>query len=425
MKSKLLTLVAVLLLLGVVASCSDDSENGNGGKITIGLLAPFSGPLQGYGLAMKNAAQMAAKEINAAGGLLSGQDIEVVSKDDGTDATKSEEAAKALLASNPELVGFVGPATSGSAEAVAKLMDKETPKVNVISASATAPNLSDLGLSNFYRTIASDAYQGEVAATKAVSLGKKNAAILYVDNAYGKGLAAAFKKQFVDVKGQAVVAEVSYPEQSDYKNYDFSNEVDQLLVDPTTKPDILFLVTYFEDGAKFTQFAKDTLATMNPAPLLFGCDGNKSTDFIAAADATTIEGMMGTAPALDVEDPNYKEFSKNYKAAFNVEPKLFAEGAYDALYLMAYAIEAAGQADKTAFVSKLIGVSGPAGDKINVNKWAEGKAAIKAGKDIDYSGAAGDINWDSKGDVDKNTVNYQIWKITNGAIEQVETVKPE
>lgn len=427
MRIKLLALAGALIFAGALATGCSDDDNGNGGTtINLGLLAPLSGTLEGIGLSMKNAAEMAADEINKNGGLFaSGDQIKIIALDDGTDATVSSEAAKKLVDPPNEVVALVGPATSGSAAAVQADMAKLSPKVVLVSGSATAASLSNAG-DNFFRTVASDAYQGQVAAQYAASLGKQNATILHIDNTYGKELAEAFKTAF-EAKNGTVLAMVSYPEQTDYKNYDFTSEANQVFNPTGGTPDLVFLVTYNADGAKFTKFAAAVMPTT--PPLLLGCDGNKSPDFISQADATVIANMEGTAPLADAKDPNLKAFRDRYKQVYSVDPKVFSETIYDATYLLAYALEKAGKAERTSFsVATMTAVSGTGASSetaVGVNKWKDGKAALDAGKDIDYKGAAGDINWDSNGDVGKDTVYYEVWRVKGTSTETVKTLSPE
>jgi branched-chain amino acid transport system substrate-binding protein len=430
MRIKLLALAGALIFAGALATGCSDDDNGNGGTtINLGLLAPLSGTLEGIGLSMKNAAEMAADEINKNGGLFaSGDQIKIIALDDGTDATVSSEAAKKLVDPPNEVVALVGPATSGSAAAVQADMAKLSPKVVLISGSATSPALSSAG-DNFFRTVPTDSFQGDAAAFYAASEGKKAASVLYIDNTYGKGLAEAFKTAF-EAKGTStdpnkVLAMVSYPEQTDYKTYDFTNEAKAVFNPTGGTPDLVFMVTYNEDGAKFTKFAAAEMPT--PAPLLMGCDGNKGSDFISQADATVIANMVGTAPAADTNDPNLKAFNDKYKQVYSVEPKVFSVGIYDAVYLLAYAMEKAGKADRTVFtVANLTAVSGAGGgDVIGVNKWKDGKTALDGGKEIDYKGAAGDINWDNNGDVAKDTVSYEVWRVKGSTTETIKIIQPE
>ena len=405
----------------LLAACGEDIS-GEDLPIRVGLLAPFSGALQGYGPAMRNAVLMAVDEINRAGGVV-GRSLDVPIKNDGTAAGPSTAAALELAA-DPTLVAVVGPATSTSVRAVVTALAQQAPPhVTVVSPTATAPELTNLS-EQFYRTVASDAYQGIVAADKARALGKSRASILHVDNAYGRGLSKMFEDRFTS-KGGTVVAKVSYPALDDYKDYDFTAEAKAVLAPGSDEPDLVFLVTYFEDGAKFTLFASKQVS--GSSPLFFGCDGNKGLDFVTGADATLIEGMMGTAPALDQNDVNYRAFADRYRQIYKLDPKPYAENAYDALYLVAYALERVDRVARSVFTrAAMQAVSGTdGGSAVGVNQWQTGRALVRGGGRMDYKGASGDINWDAAGDVDPSGVTYEIWKIEQGQIVQVETIKPQ
>ena len=101
MKNTMFTrIVAVLAVLCMVATCfvacGGSSYTSNNEKYVIGFTGPLSGPTAMYGEAVKNSAQMAVDEINAAGGL-NGIEFELVAMDDTHDATKVAGLYSTLL----------------------------------------------------------------------------------------------------------------------------------------------------------------------------------------------------------------------------------------------------------------------------------------------------------------------------------------
>jgi branched-chain amino acid transport system substrate-binding protein len=421
MKSKpLIAILSLLFAAFLLVACGDDDDkNGGGGAaIKIGLMAPFSGPLEGFGKAMRQAAEMAAEEITNAGGLLKGQKLVIVSEDDGTDPDKAEAAAKKLK-TDAAIIALVGPATSSSA---ARVAEKETSDIVAISPSATSPGLEGKS-KNFFRTISSDKWQGAAAAKyvdeKLGTAKDKNIAVLHIDNSYGEGLGKAFRDELVKRNYTGTITLEKYPEQSDYGTYDFSQHVTNVF---GNQPEVVFMVTYFEDGAKFTAAVKTAgVITSSYTPTLVGCDGNYSSQFLSDAEPTVIDGMIGTSPTPPKSDANYIKFANAFKAKFNIaadkDPELFSETTYDAVYLLAYAIEKAGKAERGLIQAQLKAMSGPPGDKINVAEWAKGKKAAAAG-DIDYFGASGEIDWDDNNDTVPG--NYIIWTAKGGKFEVLE-----
>jgi ABC-type branched-subunit amino acid transport system substrate-binding protein len=355
---------------------------------------------------------MAVDEVNAAGGV-GGKKLKLVSADTKSDTDTALAEAKKLIADG--VVVIIGPANSGeSLKLVENLGSEGTP---VIAPSATSPALTAADTGNiFWRTAISDAAQGKLAGEYVYNkLGKKTVGVLYVDNTYGAGLNEKFKARFEELAGAgSVKAEVKYPKLTDEElaTKDFSTEVTDLIAD---KPELLFLVTYPKDGAKITAAIKAAL-TAGYSPELFGCDANKSSDFFTNAEPTLITGMKGTAPGLADNDADYAAFVAAYKAKNTTDPETYSENTYDATSLAIYAMAKGGVTGTTEEIRKgimanLKGVSTSPGDAVKLNDWANGLKLIKDGKDIDYKGPSGPIEWDDNGDVTE--ASYIIWEVVD------------
>jgi ABC-type branched-subunit amino acid transport system substrate-binding protein len=389
------------------AGCSDDNGNGPGNTIKIGLLAPFSGSLEAYGKGMKNGAILAVEHINAAGGVL-GQEVELLFADSKTDQTAAPAAAQDLVKQGA--IAIAGPCTSGCSMAAYDAV--ETDGVVVISACATSPQITtyeNKGL--LWRTVPSDKYQGQMAADYIFDelnfTTGKTAGLIYIDNAYGKGLAEAFKAQF-ETLGGTVINNVVYPNKSgkEIDAYSYEQEAKDVLK-KNGEPDLIYIVGYHKDMAKITvQMKKEGFSKK---PLFFGADGSYSEDFVNNADATIVEGMYATGPVPPTSDPNYKAYSDAYKKKFSIDPQLFSEATYDAVLLIALAMERAKKATADIFSQNLKPVSGPPGDAVTPEDLKGAFAKLKAGTDVDFSGASGPIDWDDAGDVTSGT--YEVVQI--------------
>jgi ABC-type branched-subunit amino acid transport system substrate-binding protein len=406
----MLAAIVLSLSLLLLQACGDDDDNGgNGGaKIKIGMLTSFSGVQEARGKSRRNSAQLAVDEVNAAGGV-NGKQFELVSADTKSETATALAEAKKLIADG--VVVIIGPANSGeSLELVKNLGGEGTP---IIAPSATSPELTTADTGGvFWRTAISDAAQGKLAGEYVKNdLGQDTAGVLYVDNTYGSGLKDEFKKAY-EAAGGSVKAEVKYPRLSDEElaTKDFSTEVTELIKD---QPKLIFLVTYPKDGAKITTALKAALGG-GYAPKLFGCDANKSADFFTNADPTLITGMQGTAPGLAPGDADYAAFVTAYKAKNTTDPETYSENTYDATSLAIYAMAKGGVTGTTEEIRKgimanLKAVSTSPGDAVKLNDWANGLKLIKDGKDIDYKGPSGPIEWDDNGDVTK--ASYIIWEV--------------
>ncbi len=382
--------------------------------IRIGLLAPLSGPLAGFGRGVEISARYAAQEINAAGGI-NGKPIAFVVADGGCSPAVAPGAARYLLGQG--VVAVVGEGCSGATIAAAQQVFIPA-GIPMVSPSSTSPTITSLlgptGL--VFRTAPSDAFQGVILAKKVWDSGVSDTAVLFVDNAYGRGLAEAFQAAYL-ARGGTVTAFVSYP---DGKSIGFTDEVNALFAPGV--PDGVLLVTYETDGANVTRDLK--IRNPSPAPKYFGVDGNKGSAFLANAEPSIIEGMQGTVPVPPVTDPNYLAFKANYIASTrdHEAPGTYGENAYDAVYLVAYAM-VAGTPTPAGIAANLRAMSradGGAPTVINVKEWAKGSAAIMAGQDVDYNGASGKIDLDVNGDPTSGT--YSWWRIQGGQYVDVETI---
>jgi branched-chain amino acid transport system substrate-binding protein len=408
------SLLATLTLSLTACTTPTTTETKTKETVKFGLLAPLTGSFEGIGKGAKNAVDLAVNEINSNGGVL-GKDLEVLVADDGSGAKKALEGAKELVGKG--VTSIIGPSVSSATIPVAN--DVTIPaNVLLMSYFATSPAVTAIKDNNLvWRTIPSDAFQGVIAARTAFNEYKaRKVGVLYVDSAYGKGISQVFKDEFEKLGG-TVPNFISYPEKSDseIESFDYASKVKELFAD---KPDLIYLVTYFKDGAKITVAAKDYVSD-SYKPVVFGCDGNYGDDFRNNADQKFIEGMVGTAPVPPSTDVNYTSFVKNYKEKFKTEPPAFTETAYDAVYLLAYSMLKSGKTDSKS-LSENIKIVSSTGESINVNEFKKASEMIQKGTDIDYQGASGKVDMDDNGDVTSG--NYVIWKIESGKAKEVKVI---
>jgi branched-chain amino acid transport system substrate-binding protein len=133
--------------------------------------------------------------------------------------------------------------------------------------------------------------------------------------------------------------------------------------------------------------------------------------------------MFFTAPTVDPNTSAAKKFDKIYGAAFrSARQRLYVSQTYDAVMLTALAIEQAGSSDRTKIRNALRQVCCAPGEVIEPGEWAKAKAAIDAGKKINYEGASGNCDFDENGDIRGVYGHYVIKK---GTFKQVELLRPE
>ena len=381
-----------------------------GGPLKIGMLIDYTGSLAEFGPVIETGAQLAVKQINAAGGVL-GKPVELVKADSGTNPQVATEAATRLINVNG-VQAMIGSLSSGVTIAVAEGVAVPN-KVIMISPASTSPGLSAVVDDDFlYRTVLSDAAQGVVLADWAVEQGYKKVSTLYTNNAYGKGLSDQFVKSF-EAAGGTVPAAVSHEqEQTSY--------LSELQKATEGEPDALAALSYPAEGAIYIREAieNDLIKTF----LL--CDGTKSKDIITAVGADVLEGTTGTSPSTTGKSELTTDFDADYQAEYGEPvPSLpYVREAYDAVIAISLAAEAAKSTDPSKIRDQLREVNGPPGQKFGAGAAGVEQAlkAVKAGTDIDFEGAANSDNFDANGDVLTGAI--EIFKITGGEFETIRTV---
>nr|NIR61836.1 ABC transporter substrate-binding protein [Gammaproteobacteria bacterium] len=273
-----------------------------------------------------------------------------------------------------------------------------------------------------FRTTAPDTFQGVVLAQLVngeimQDYKFKTASTLFVNNPYGQGLSNAFARSF-QLRGGTVHAQVPHPEEVQ------PTYTSQLALALKDKPDILVAVSYPGHTATYLKEARDIFGSRTWAFV----DGNKSEKVLEAVGGKDLAGSLGTTPGQDPNIPGFQNFAESYKARFGhdrIPP--FTESAYDAGITVGFAaakaiVEGESSLSGAVLRDRLRDVANPPGGDIVGGKQADitsGLKAIKAGKDVDYSGAAGACDYDERGDV---ITPQAIWKFTESGIETVQVV---
>ncbi|MCP4136226.1 MAG: ABC transporter substrate-binding protein [bacterium] len=430
---------AVLIGGGCDIFEKDTAELSYTNPIKIGLLSPL-GDFYAWAESINLAAFLAAEEINNAGGLtISGvnHDIELVIRDTSGSTSKGlaaiedlyNEGVRIILGPSYSSVGLGDDTVYGSGHQNDGVFDFAIENhMIILSYSATSADITSLTDSSLvWRTCPSDALQGEAAADYAYALGKRNASVTYIDDAWGRGLDSSFSTAFAAKAGAAMHERISIGETYDEYS-DYTSIITSLF--PNTDADLVFLVTFPNQGARIINdiISGGHLAPFGGSPpLFFGNDGIKSNDFLVNGNSAIIEGMYGTVPG---SGPGYSTFLTNFRTRFDFDPDSFSEFAYDGVYVLAYAIQNAQptsftdttELDKIAAKLATVANDDSGETVISVNEFAAGKAAIgnDGSGDINYEGVSGSIEFDANGDPASGI--YDIWKIVDNAYVTQTTV---
>ena len=337
-KSAVIMILLVILSLCVFGCGKDDSS-----LIKIGVIAELTGDIPAVGASCRNAAEMAAAEINAVGGIQLGDKkykIKLIIEDNAGKADQSASAAQKLITQN-KVVAIVGPNASRYALPAAEIA--ESGKVVLITPWSTAPKTtldSKTGAPKKYifRSCFIDPFQGGVLAKFTLdNLQLKKAAVLYdVASEYNKGIAEIFKDVY-EKNGGKVVAFETYTT----NDKDFSSQLTKI---KKAGPDIIFLPNYYSEVPLQIQQAKRLGITV---PFI-GADAWGSSELTKLCGADCNDYYFSTHYAADAATDATKKFIANYKAKYNTTPDDVAALTYDSFGLLWQAIKTAGKKDRQA-----------------------------------------------------------------------------
>lgn len=288
-------------------------DTGADRPVVFGVVSPLQTP---YGASMGQGAELARKEINAAGGI-GGRPLEFRLHDDRADGQAAITVAD-LLYNDPEVLAVVGHVNSGAMMAAAPVYQKG---LAAVATSATSPAVSRLG-EWVFRVASSDSANAVALAQLAHRSGKPTA-ILYANDDYGRGLAASFRSALTAAGGAVLQADPYLESTQDFTPYL------QRLQDRGVE--LIFIAGLEEAAARAIQQAR----ALGLDARFFGGDG--------------LEGLMAMGPTYDgtlvglLYHPDAsagaRAFAERFRAAFGREPDSFAALGYDATRLLAAAAE--------------------------------------------------------------------------------------
>ena len=379
-----LTLSAVLLL-GLFAGCagagSDNGYTADNTEYVIGLSGPLTGGTAMYGIAVKNSAQMAVDEINAAGGL-NGIKFKLVATDDMHDATKVSTNYSSLLEGGMQV--SLGTVTTAPGLEFKNLSADDN--VFFLTPSASGDDIPTNP--NGYQMCFADGNQGKVAAefVNANYSGQTIGVFYKADEAYSKGIFDQFK---ANLDASVTIVETSF---TDANATDFAAQIDTL-----KDCKFLFMPTYYTPASLFMTQAKDTLAA---DAVYYGCDGFDGIDNIDGFDITTIPQSVTMLSHFNSKatDGAAKEFIDKYVEKFGKETlNQFGASAYDCVYAIYGAMK------KAIDGGKEIPVTISASDLCDILK-----AEFEGGYTVEKAVTGENITWEKSGYVNKSAIQYVI-----------------
>ena len=319
----LVAAMAVTALTGCGSNSSSSSKK-DADKYYIGGIGPTTGATAIYGTAVKNGAQIAVDEINAAGGI-NGKQFRF--EDDEHDAEKSVNAYNTLKDWGMQML--VGTTTTAPCIAVAG----KTASDNVfqITPSASSPDVLSSGNGNVFQVCFTDPNQGVASAQYIAEnkLATKIGIIYDSSDVYSSGIEEKFEAE-AKTQGLNIVSKAAFTADS---KTDFGTQLQKA---KDAGADLLFLPIYYQEASIILKQAD----TMGYKPKFFGVDGMDGILTVENFDTKLAEDVMLLTPfAADAKDKTVQNFVKTYKEKYEDTPNQFAADSYDAVYALKAAIE--------------------------------------------------------------------------------------
>lgn len=311
--------------------------------VKIGGNFELTGDAAAYGTPMSEAAKLAVKEVNENGGLLGGE-VEYVEYDNTSDLTEAASVAQRLA--SEDVVGIVGPATTGDSNAQIPVIQEAAVPAILPAATGNGMTLDDNGdvFEYLFRVAFEDAFQGRAAATYVTeTLGAQTAA-LFVDQStdYATGLEQAFTEEFEALGGQVVTTESFQSGDTD-----FTASLTSLL---SQEFDVLYVPGYYTEVGLLIKQARE-LGITQP---IVGGDGLGNQTLVDLAGASNVNDVYYTAHYSPLsEDEDLQAFLTKFEEEYGKQADQFAVLSYDATMLLLDAVERAGSTDRQAVTDAL------------------------------------------------------------------------
>lgn len=358
-------IIAVIIIGGIWYSLTREPEEE--GTIKIGAALSLTGKLASFGQDAREGIEMALEEVNQEKDFK----IKIIIEDTQSDATESVSAVKKLIEIDKVNI-IIGPVRSGNVLATAPITEEN--KVILFAPIASSVDITHAG-DYVFRNRETSGLHGKRMAEFLINKNINKVAMLTAQAANSKSYSEAFEKEFKENGGE-IVSIIEYePNSIDFKT-DIIKSLDK-------NPEAFYLsVTAGTDAGILVKQIRE----LGFEGLISGSTAFESEEFLNGAGEAS-EGIFFTSPAFNIENPEITDYREKYKRLYGKESSAFAANAYDALKILANAIESCGGDEDTDCIKNYL---------YNLK---------------DYPGIGGKTTFDENGDVTKP---IQFKTIKNG-----------
>jgi branched-chain amino acid transport system substrate-binding protein len=417
------------LVLSDVACKSGEAPASSTQAVEIGVLVALSGALAGTGKDNSDAANLAVEQIKAAGGVL-GRPLKLIVEDERTTPEAARVGYSNLVARKVPVI--IGPSSSSQVVAVADLIAaSQTLTIGRTCTSTVITSLADNDY--FFRLAPSDVYQGKVIARTLADAGVDRVCLVHRDDTYGTRLADNIASNLSSAI--TVVRSAYNPNDKDLsgvmpkcealtcKSAGGGSDAGADGGAPCTLDDAklgVVFITFRDDGESILRDAQRSGLWSAKKQKMFVSDGFRDTEIVRLGlPSDFVDGMHGTTPwgpdPATPEGERFRAYQNAFAARYGVDAPPFTQGAYDAVFLAAAAIELSKSTSPGPAVrDALRKLNDPAGVPVSSGNWKEIRQAIAENKPINYRGVTGNVDFDENGDV-LPPHYYRYWRIEAGS----------
>ena len=359
MKKLLVLALALAMVFTATFAMAEDT-------IKIGVIGPLTGGAAVYGMAVANAAQIAADEINANPD--AALKIVIDAQDDEHDPEKAVNAYNTVLENGVQMI--LGTVTTNPCIAVSAQAYKD--RVFMLTPSASSTDVT-AGKDNAYQVCFTDPAQGTASAQYIAqhALGTKIAVIYNNADVYSTGIYQTFVAE-AGVQGLEIVSTTTFTDDTT----DFNVQVTDA---KNAGAEVVFLPIYYTPASLILREAR----TQEYAPIFFGVDGMDGILTLEGFDTSLAEGVMLLTPfSADAQDDLTKNFVAKYQELHGEVPNQFAADAYDGIYALYEACVKAGINGNTSFEDAC-------------------ELLIETFPTLEIAGLTGTMTWSANGEVSK------------------------
>lgn len=327
-------------ILAAAAAAGSRSALAADKVIKVGVNLSFTGADAENAARIGNGAVIAFEEANAAKAV-PGYTFQLVKLDDATATAGQYDPAQAAtnartMVSDKAYVAALGPQMSGAGKAMAPILSQGN--LAIITPASTNPDLTDpkfaqqyrpAGKAIYFRTVATDAYQGpNMANYMADTLKVKSVFVLDDSGAYGVGIADSFQAQ-AEKRGVKVLGR----DRLDPKAADYAPILTKI---KSLNPQGLYYGGVSQAGVKLAKQAYEII----PDVIKAGGDGMQTVDLLKGAGFPAVEGWYATVASPHViEDPIAAKFSDRYFARFKQRPDDYTITCYTGAQIIIEAVK--------------------------------------------------------------------------------------